>query len=356
MPGKRIEVPANGQVDLLTQITRDQLAKADDVAFHVKEENIIINDGDGDLTWLQAIDYIRNYRFKVDVQNASTETGVLLAAITKPDFKEVKIYSPNLCDKTTWYNDSVRVEKELLTQIDASGSKWSGNYNYWIDLTHGKIPQEHNMASAYPVVIEVFNSAGEKLDGYTEVDAHTGRGDYDVDYRNGSVEFHFDILDGYIEASYNYATGFSVYISPISGKELHINKAEIQFTTDVVITDTSVFQLYVYSAVVEQALSLPPGTLGPPGSKYPYTSATKYNSAGDYIAEANGNYPICPAFGGSDWRGLRHPIITIPFDYTALKPLKSSLGAEVRVMLENNEEFGGTYGTVTFYCHSKDEE
>lgn len=311
----------------------------------------IVNDGSTDIVDVNmAINWLKG----IVPQEKRTGTGVLLTATTKPDFSELKIYSPNLADKTTWYSDSVEVY-ETLTKIDAMGKKWSGKYDFWIDLTHGKIPQEHQVAANYIPTITVFNNSGEVIDGYSEYDPHNNQGDFKIDYRNGSIEFD-DFIDGYITAHYYYATKFTVYITPEEGKQIDINRSEVQFTTDVDIMDTAVFQLYVYTAVIETAMGLPIGTLGPPGSRYPYGNPTKYKSAADYIAEANGNYPVCPAFGGSSWRGLKHPIITIPFEYTALKPLKSSLGTQVIVTLEHDEEFKGTYGTVTFYCHSKDEE
>lgn len=359
MSGKRVEVPASGQIDLLTQVTREQLSKADDVAFHIKEGNIVINDGAADLTWLQAIDYVRNYRMKVDVQGPATEGGVLITAVTKPDFKEVKIYSHNFADKTTWYADSVREVGEQLSQV--SENRFVGDHRYWIDLAHGKVAQEDviNAGNVYSPIICVHNGDGELLDGYVEKDPHDGEGQFEIDYRSGEVVFDDNALpggDGYVIADYSYATTSTIYVTPTDGKQLDMVRAEAQFTTDIVMKDSISFQLYVYTAVIETALNLPLGTLGPPGSRYPYNAPTVYKSTADFVAEANGNYPVCPAFGGSSWRGMRHPVITLPFDYNALKPLKSSLGAQVRVKLDHDEAHEGTYGTVTFYCHSKDEE
>ena len=358
--GKNIEVPASGQIDLLTKATRDQLAAADDVAFRIKEGDIVINDGTADLTWIEAIDYVRNYRFKVDIQGPATSDGRLVTAQTKPDYDEVKMFSHNFADKTTWYPDSARIEYEVLSELESGTGRYVSTHRSWIDLTHGKVAQEDVIIAGYDYrpTIHVYDVNGVELDGYAEEDPHTEEGQYTVDYVAGEVAFDSDKIpenDGYVKACYSYATTSTMYVTPAAGKQLDLLRAEAQFTTDIVMKDSVTFQLYVYTAVIEAALSLPAGTLGPPGSRYPYGDATRYKSTADFVAEANGNYPVCPAFGGSSWRGMRHPIITLPFDYNALKPLQSSLGAEVRVWLDHHEPHEGAYGTVTFYCHSKDE-
>lgn len=364
-PTKRVEVPASdfdgyitGQVDLLKELTRDQLAKADDIMFHVKERNIVINDGEKDLSWLDAFDYIRNYRFKVDVQGPTTKDGTLITATVKTDFDEVRIVSNNFADKTTWYPDSVRQTGVQLTAASDDNRVWGSKHRFWIDLTHGKFPQEDKIddVSYYYANIYVYNGDGELIDGYAEKDFDTKKGEYEIDYRSGIVTFNSAIgNDGYVLADYSYATKSTSYLIPKAGKELQLYRAEIQFTTDVEITDTALFSSYVYASVIEAALGYPSGTLGGNSVKLQAKDPTKYKTAMDYVAEGNGNFAPCPPFGGSEWRGLKHPVITIPFDYTTIIRLKSSQGAEVRVALEDDREFEGTYATVTFYCQSVDE-
>lgn len=284
--------------------------------------------------------------------------GTLIVATTKTDFQEVRIISSNFCDKTTWYGDAVRIENELLKQTDTMGKMFGGNHRYWIDLQHGKVPQEDkipNVSGYYPD-IKIYNSDGEHIDGYVQKDFDTLVGDYDIDYKTGLITFDNPILDGYIVASYSYATKSTSYIRPNPGKKLEIIRAEVQFTQDVEILDTAIFESFVYASVVEAALGLPNGALGGNAVKLQAKSPTKYKTAADYVAEANGNYAPAPSFGGSGWRGLKSNIITLPFEYETIIPMIASQGTEIRVYLEDDREFEGTYATVTFYCQSIDEE
>lgn len=295
----------------------------------------------------------------LELSDRRMSDGTLIVATTKTDFQEVRIISSNFCDKTTWYGDSVRVENERLIQTDAVGKMFGGKYRGWIDLQHGKVPQEDkipNVTSYYPI-IKVYNADGEEIDGYMQKDFDTLIGDYDINYRTGIITFDEPISsDGYVEASYSYATKSTTYIRPNTGKKLDIIRAEVQFTQDVEVLDTAVFESFVYASVVESALGLPFGTLGGNSVKLQAKSPTKYKTAADYVAEANGNYAPAPAFGGSGWRGLKSNIITLPFDYETVIPMLDSQGTEIRVYLEDDREFEGTYATVTFYCQSIDEE
>lgn len=312
----------------------------------------IVNDGSIDITDVNtAINWLKGI-----VTEKRTKDGRLIAALTKPDYSELKIFSHNFADKTTWYPDSVRDLGEQLIRI--SNNRFVSDHRYWIDLTHGKVTQEDSILSIfdYRPIIYVYNADNELLDGYTEKDPHTLEGEFKIDYFSGEVIFDDNAIpDGYIVADYNYATTSNMYINPDPGKQLDLLRAEVQFTTDVVIKDSIIFETYVYSSVIEASMGLPTGTLGPAGSRYTTQQTSVYKSASDFIAEANGSYPICPAFGGTSWRGIRHPTVTLPFDYYANNSLKSSLGTQIQVYLEHHDPHEGTYGTVTFYCNSRDE-
>jgi hypothetical protein len=315
----------------------------------------IVNDGNDDITDVNdAINWLKGI-----TTEKRTGTGILLTATTKPDYSDVKIFSHNFADPTTWFADSVRIT-EVLNARDTNGSVWYGTNRNWIDLTHGKIMGEDKMSSPYLPEIHVYDSYGEQCPGYQEKDPHTEEGDFVIDYESGEVSFDNNIFDnytdGYVKATYNYENGSTMYVRPANGKLLSLERAEVQFTADVVIRDSVHFQLWIYAYIIETSLGYPIGTLAPYGEKYPYSAATIYKSTADFVAEANGNYPVCPAFGGSSWRGMTHDVITLPFDYSAVKPLNSSYGAEIRVWNEHHKPMEGSYGTVTFYCHSEDEE
>ena len=57
--GDTIQLPASGTRDIESEYTRSELAHSD-VAFHVNEENIVINNGNNDLTKLKALELVYN--------------------------------------------------------------------------------------------------------------------------------------------------------------------------------------------------------------------------------------------------------------------------------------------------------
>ena len=52
--GSNIQIPGNGQVNLLLTHVISQIANSD-IPYHIEEENIILNDGDKDLTKLNSL-------------------------------------------------------------------------------------------------------------------------------------------------------------------------------------------------------------------------------------------------------------------------------------------------------------
>jgi hypothetical protein len=52
----------------------------------------------------------------------------------------------------------------------------------------------------------------------------------------------------------------------------------------------------------------------------------------------------------------QHDTQGYPWRYKAGIVLKASLGAQIDIYLEHDEEFGGDEATATLYCLSEDEE
>ena len=64
---------------------------------------------------------------------------------------------------------------------------------------------------------------------------------------------------------------------------------------------------------------------------------------------------MSPAIGGPGWRGCQVPITVFPWNYQAAMSLSSAAGMEIRINLEHDKPFGGSYATATLYCLSEDE-
>ena len=131
------------------------------------------------------------------------------------------------------------------------------------------------------------------------------------------------------------------YVQPSAGKMLKVENSEVQFSNDLVMNDTITFQLWVYNPY-----DLP--------NKVPYGNPTTYKTLRDFLDEAQGVYPQVPAIGGNS-RGIQNPHTVFPFPYKTVKPLQSSVGAEIRVTLQHGNAFGGEFATATFYCTVADE-
>ena len=292
----------------------------------------------GDQTVLDTI--VANHSGEPLPQEASpaldSQGAMLTVPVPELDREMKNVVTHNFCDKCTWYQQAATATDETLTNTGDNLTFSSAN-THWIDLTHGRFYLEDRItdrASYIPVI---------KVDGVTKVeDAPFGgtEHDYAVDYVTGNVTFHA-AQTGTVTASYKYATSSLFIVSPTAGHYLLVKDSEVQFSSDVEMTDTVNFQAWAYNPA-----DLP--------NKMPVSNKTNYKTIRNFIEEARGCYPVIPAIGGSV-RGLTSSHVVFPFNYLQAKKLTASLGVEIRVWLDNDTEFGGTFGTATFYCFSYDE-
>jgi hypothetical protein len=270
----------------------------------------------------------------VDPPAPTSPSGVPLVVPEPREGDSLVVVSHNWCDRCTWYGDSERVVGETLTTSD--NLVFSAAHDGWIDLTHGRLYAEDKISALYKPVVYV--------DGVPAVERASWADDGDdfvVNYDTGEVLFSNPQSGHTVTADYSYENGSTFYIRPIEGKELHIEKSEVQFSQDVDLRDTIAFQPYVYYPPLEM--------------KVPYGDPTVYKHVRDFVDEAEGVYPTVPAIGGNSGRGLSQPHVIFPFNYKTIKTLVYSYGAEIRVSLLSHKEFGGEFATASFYCTSQDE-
>lgn len=278
--------------------------------------------------------------------SASLADGRLRVSAEKTNQSRTTIYSPNWCDKTTWYQSSMYIGGETVSLNDTDGY-YHLEHAYVIDSYHGKITTEDFLKDSnghnYRVSVMV--------DGYakTEQDPHYGAGgDYLVDYTNGVImPLSWMPVDAdTVVVKYHYAASSAFTIMPAAGKQLLINMAECQFSTDIVMTDTVNFQVYGYAGVFAPQLGYPFNTLIP-------LTDFKYKTINDLYNDACKSYPQYPPLGGRGWRGMSIPTTVLDWDYVSATTLNSLYGMQIVVSLDHNAAFGGTYATVTFYCTSE---
>jgi len=247
----------------------------------------------------------------------------------------------NWADKCTWFSKSVKVEDEIASYNSDTG-KWDLEHQFIIDTFHGRISNEDDLP--YRVSVTVNESA------VAEVDPHTELGDYTVDYESGTLQFVPPIAsDSVVKVTYHYSNGSEVIIAPSAGKVLRIMDVEVQVSDDIVINDSVIFQPYGLASVFAPQLGLPEGT------KIPLPGGKNYKTMQDYLNEASKSYPKYESISAETWRGMNYNVWIHSWGYITTTDLESSKGMEVRVYLEHDDVFGGSFCTATMYCISEEE-
>jgi len=282
-----------------------------------------------------------------------TDDGKKLVSTWPTEGSKTTAISPNWCDKTTWYHNAIRVDGYVAYCDNApTYTIYDMGSLSIIDTYHGKISGEDFLKSddGYSFRVTVKVNGVEK----TEQDPHYGSGgDYTINYDTGKITFLNALTESdVVTTTYFYASGSEWVLSPLAGKTLKVSRAEVQFSDDIEITDTIIFQAYGLVDVFAPQLVNNPF---PSGTKIPLGDADVMKTIMDYINDANGAYPEIPALGGGGWRGMSRKIITFPWDYQSVTDLFSSAGMEIRIKLEHDVPFNGAVATATFYCLSVDE-
>jgi hypothetical protein len=357
----------------------------------VKLSGISISGDDVNITFLNPLSPAEQAALAVIVAAHSgmplPDVQITRTSPEKPRLDEEWFQSPNWADPTTWYQESVRVVNEELAAIDDERTKFKTKQSNLVDLVHGKVPMEDLISAPY--LASVYVDGTMVYEDEPLIYDGSGKRDFDIDYQAGIVSFHYSIPSGsVVTMDYSWAKNSNYRIVPNPGKKISIQAAEAEFTTDFIMTDTVIYQAFVYAAVVSQEAGIDLATLqavltsvyggtrdalfdflrivGPDGKplqrdlqpldKVPYEAEKRiYKTYWDFKSQSNGNYPIIPAVGGS-LRGTRSSSITHPFDYRGAKELDSSIGAEARIWLKNHIPFQSreSKATATFYCLIED--
>ena len=251
---------------------------------------------------------------------------------TAPTGTRVDILTPNWCDKTTWYDSSIRVTDEIYTDSGDQLTYNPATTRHCVDVAHGKITGERSLRSTYAVSVTVDSISK------TENSPGQGDNDYTFNYTTGALTFNSAQTGGaVVKVSYNYIVDSTFRIKPAPGKLVRLTQTEVQFSENIVLNDSVVFQLYVGGS--------------------PYGNSTIYQTMMDYVNEASLAYPSVPVMGGAGWRGLNSKIHIFrwPYSERGTIDLRDSQAAEIRISLENHTEFGGDVAVATFYGISQDE-
>lgn len=335
---RSVGVSAGDQVDLSDFFALFELASSDSLIELLGQgtSKYVLNDGSRDLSVSEAFDLIRGFSQK----NPISENGTPVFEPLLPSGRRCDFYTPNFCDRTTWYQDSLRVENEVLVD---NGSHQIFNLAtpcFVADLKHGKVFAEDELVEEYGTVVKVNDVIKtENKPGKTD-------GDFSINYSTGAVTFNSPLAEGVtVKLTYSKTQTSLFKVKPPTGKKLRIGYVEVQYSKNIGLTDTLIFQLWGLADVFA------PGQF-PPGTLIPISGPEKYKTISDFICDAEKSYPIIPTFGqGDSWRMMTQERVIFRFDYTqrASTDIISSAGMEIRIWLENDVPFNGEYAVGTFY-------
>jgi len=293
------------------------------------------------------------YKSIVTTIQSSNIDGRQRVTAEKSNIPKKTFISHDWTDKTTWTEASARIVDEVASG-SGNGLNYSLSFIDIIDTYHGKITHEDYLtdgSNSYRVVVKV-NGVPK-----AEQDPHVGAGgDYVVNYNSGTITFNSQLSGSdQVQVTYHHASSSIFTIRPDSGNVIRLDFAEVQFSSNVIVKDSVIFQPYGFVDVFAPQLLTTNGGPLPPGTKIPLGNPVKYKTMRDYQNEAVKSYPAYDAIGGSGWRGTPFGVVVLDWDYVSSTVLKSSCGMEIRIYLEHNEPFGGSYATATFYCTSEKE-
>lgn len=267
---------------------------------------------------------------------SESKTALVVNAMPPTGLKSNQI-SQNWCDKTTWWYSATHVSNETATTTDPDRKVWSLSHQYIIDTYHGKLTGEESLPD-YRVVVTV--GGVQKA----EQDPHYGTGgDFVVDYGAGTIAFTESLGSDPPVVSYYHESGSTWAIRPTAGEIWKLKGAESQFSDDVVMNDSMVYEVWAYD----------PNDLP---NKMMVAFPDYYKSIADFVNDANKAYPPIPAIGGPGWRGNKRPVYVFAWDFQTTTELVSSYGMELRVRLEHDAPYGGTFATGTFYFIREQEQ
>lgn len=235
-----------------------------------------------------------------------------------PDIDE---FTPNFCDRTTWWPESTSVENETLTD-SGDGYTFNSVNQYWIDVVSGKITEEIALRDTYTPVVNINGSPATMRSPFSD-----SGGDYTIDWDAGTVTFFADQEGNTITASYHYENGSAWVMTPPAGKMYSIEGGKFLVTTnDFDMTTSFHYEVLVGETVVGQSV---------------------YDSVAQLVDTAAGNLGVLEGPIGTGIRGLPAGTYqSMGITYVTTRDLYSSMGMSLRIRLGNDEPFTGTRCTM----------
>lgn len=268
-----------------------------------------------------------------------------------PGFINFTIVSHDLSDRTTWYQKSVQVMDETLTD-SGDGKTFSSAHPHWINMKSPKLTVDYkkvlerdgslSSASSRYVVV--------KVDGDTKTESTAfAQNDYSVNYATGEVTFA-QAQTGTVTASYWHNDGVQqcseFLFTPPPGYCYRISHVESQFSKNSVFTDHIQLEIWAGAVTGGNTVNLAGyGGFSQMNFDLGYgQSRSLYRNMKDCINWCTNAYPTIPACGE-----IANDVLCFPFMYLIHPIVSSKQGTVIRLLTTNDTEITAEICTITFY-------
>lgn len=289
----------------------------------------------------ESTDFETNYKSKCNKQNDLSSTGSLLvehSIYTGPvGSKSISLVTCDLTDRTSWYQKSVQVADEVLTD-SGDGLNFNSTHTWWVNI-YGKLTYTHKQ------IPKRDGNFGKHADWavIVKVNDVVQTSGYSVNYVDGKITFDSSKSGSVVKVTYWHTDGVANYgewlLVPPVGKKYIVEHVEIQMTKDVVFNSPTRMEIWAGSNLATYGDF--PDYLFEAG--YGQMRAD-YRGLRDIINAANKGQGVIPAVGD-----MQNEAIILPFEYIQAFTLDSMQGALFRLTTINNIAASGELLTATFY-------
>lgn len=295
------------------------------------------------------IDFETNYKSKGNepINSKSSDRSFIVDVSLRkgaPGTDSLTIVTHDFSDRTSWYQNSVKVIDGTLTDI-GNGLTFQAavGVRNWINIDSPKLTYDHNKLllrdgtfgkeEEYRVIVKVNNIIADKST-------------YTINFIDGSITFSTTKAGSIVTATYYHNDGIAnrsdFLINPPVGQMFRIEHVEIQFSRYLQFPTQVTLEMWAG------------GTL----ATYGDFNDTLYNAGygqqrsvyrghRDLINWCNNQYPVIPACGD-----LTQDILVFPFKFLVAVDMKSSQGTMFRVHTVNDIPLTGELSTATLYMES----
>jgi hypothetical protein len=253
--------------------------------------------------------------------------------------RSVSMVTPDLGDRTCWYQKSVQVVDETLTD-SGDGLTFTSAHPHWINIYDAKLTYTHKQ------IPKRDGTWGKHADWATIVKINdvTQTSGYTVNFAAGTITFESSQSGNTIKATYWHNDGVTNpsewLLAPQAGKKYIVEHVELQFSSGMTINDTLRFEIWAGANLATYG-SFPDYLFEAGYGQF----RADYRNAHDIINAANQGQGHVDKFGE-----LTKDVSIIPFNYIQAFTIDSAYGTIFRVVLLNNAPYSNTeIVTGTFY-------